>query len=266
MSLKTILNEIETNKTNSEMDVSLGHPSTLGGRLGLKRAATEAVSRLKDQYYDELRASTAFIVVTGPNAESFSKLSGSDDFGCFSSDSDAFFKDLTSRINPKLFGRESVRALFNIASNILEDKAMELDIKSYNMLQFNDKYNSAVNKAEDFVPLVRNAVLDQVGAEIVGLNTVKTLVSTAIEKKHSAPVTPIVLNTPDERVAVDLFRNLKSHVNKNGEKRGLTSKVFLVFTTKMPTNFKGVENVYAVKHVSNETVSEVLTAIKTKIL
>src|ERR1035437_318190 len=233
MSLTTILKEMETNKPNAAMDIQMGSPDTYGARVGLKRAAEESIKRLKLQYRNELMASTAFIVVTGSNRDSFTELATSDTFGCFANDPEEFFKDLASRISPTLFGREGLRQLFNIAGNILEDKAMELDIASYPMIAFSDKYNRAVNSVEDFIPLIREAILDKVGSEIVGINAIHSIVDKAIEKSHSAPVTPVILNTADENFALDLHKNLKR----------LTAKTFLVTAGKASKSLRLPETI-----------------------
>lgn len=256
MSLVNILKEMETNRPNAEMDVHMGSEATYGGRLGLKRAATETLKRLKLDYRNELMASTVFIVVTGDNNKSFVDVASSGNFGCFSVDPDRFYKDLTSKINPSLFGRESVKNLFNIAGNILEDKALDLDINSYPMLSFNEKYNSAVNSAEDFVPLIRNAVNDQVGSEIVGIDAVHSIVDTAIGRNHSAVVTPVILSTLDEKFALDLQNNLKR----------LNSNVFLVVAGKASKALLKNRDVVLVKTVSEESIGEALSSIRNRII
>lgn len=255
MSLSNILKEMETNRPNAEMDVLMGSPDTYSGRVGLKRAATEANKRLKLQYQQELMSTTVFIVVSGPEADVFTDLASSESFGCFNADPEAFFKDVVGRINPTLFGRETTRNLFNLVGNILEDKMMELDITSYPMLAFNDKYNSASNAPEELVPLVRNAIVDQVGSEIVGVNAVYSLVDEAIKKGHTASVSPVVLKTDNESFALDLRKNLTR----------LTKNVFLVVAGKAPKSLK-VEGSLLVKNVNNESVAETLANIRSKLL
>ncbi len=247
---------MEVNRPNADMDVSMGSPETFGGRIGLKRAATETLQRLKVQYTDELRASTMFIVVTGASRDSFSQVASSDTFGCFSADPDEFYKDLVSRINPVLFGKESTASLFNIANNILFDKILELDILTDHMILFSEKYNLGVKSAEDFVPLIRGAINDQVGSEIVGINAVRSIVDKAVEKKHSATVTPVILNTADEKFALDLEKNLKR----------LKSKVFLVVAGKASKALHGTAGAVSVKTVSEDSVGEALSSIRSKIL
>ena len=256
MSLTNILKEIGTNRPNAEMDVQMGSEATYGGRVGLKRAATETIKRLKLDYRNELMTSTVFIVVAGAGRDTFSDLISYETYGCFTTDPNEFYKDLASRIDPSLFGREGVRNLFNLVGNLLEDKALELDINSYPMLQFNDKYNSAVKSVEDFVPLIRAAINDQVGSEIVGINAIHSIVDKAIERNHSAVVTPVVLNTSDEKFALDLQNNL----NK------LQSKVFLVVAGKASKALREAKGAFLVKTVSEETVRETLEAIRNKVL
>ena len=256
MSLSNVLREMEVQRPHAEMDISLGVPETYGSRVGLKRAGEEAMKRLRIQYRDELKASTMFIVVTGPARDSFTQLATGDTFGCFSADPDDFFKDLASRVDSSLFGRETTGNLFKIANNILYDKLLELDIISDHMILFNDKYNLAVNKVEDLVSLVRNAVVDQVGSEVVGVNAIQSIVVKAIEKKHAATVTPVILSTSDEKFALDLQKNLKR----------LKTHVFLVVAGKATKTLQGAEGAVLVKTVSEETVGEALTAIRSKVL
>jgi hypothetical protein len=256
MSLTTILKEMETNRPNAEMDVHLGTETTYGGRVGLKWAATETLKRLKLDYRNELMASTVFIIVTGAGRDQFTELASNEAFGCFSTDPEELYKDLASKINPTLFGREGVRQLFNIAGNLLEDKALELDIDSYPMLQFNDKYNRAVGNVEDFASVIKSAINDQVGSEIVGINAIHSIVDKAIGKNHAALVTPLVLNTSDEKFALDLQNNLKR----------LTPKVFLVAAGKASKDLNKTKDVVLVKTVSEESVGEALGTIRSKIL
>jgi hypothetical protein len=271
MNLENILKEMDLNRANAEMDVTLGSPNTHGGRIGLKRAATETMRHLKLDYRNELMESTVYIVVTGSERDSFNALASSETFGCFTADPDEFYKNLTSRINPTLFGREGARQLFNIAGNVLEDKMMELDIGSYNMLQFNEKYNRAVNNAEDFVPIIREAINDKVGAEIVGINAVHSILDSAIARKHSDLVTPVLLNVTDEKFALDLYKGLpelvKHGVLTNAQYEAKKkNKAFLVVAGKASKTLRSTEGVVIVKTVNESSVGEALESIRNKIL
>lgn len=254
MSLSNILNEMELNRPAAEMNPNVGPLETLNGRIGMKRNASEANKRLKLQYRKELMAQAVYIVVTGANRDSFTEVASGEEFGCFVADPDEFFKDLSSKIDKSLFGRETTKNLFNIATNILEDKAMELDIGSYPMLAFNEKYNVTVSNAEEFVPVIRTAVVDQVGSELVGLNAVYSVVDKAIHRKYAANVTPVVLSTSDERFALDLSKNLKR----------LTEKVFLVTVGKASKELKSVLGAFSIKEANVDSVGQILTAIRSK--
>jgi hypothetical protein len=256
MLLSNILQEIETHKPNAEMDVTLGNPSTFGGRQGLKRAAMEAIKRLKHDYRTEFLRSSVFMIVVGPAQKAFADIASTETFGCFVSDPDSLFNDLVAGINPTLYGRESTKYLFNQVSNALETKCLELDISSYPSLTFNERYNRGVTCVEEFLPLVRNAVCDQVGSELVGLNASYSLVDRAIKNKHVAAYSPIVLSTSDEHFALDLQKNL----------RRLSKNVFYVIAGATAKGLLGVENVVVVKKVSEDTVADALTSIRNKIV
>jgi hypothetical protein len=256
MSLSNILQQMEANKAAADSNPNLGPPETLNGRIGMKRAASENNKRLRLQYRKELMSQAAYIIVTGSGKDSFAEIASGESFGCFTADPDDFFKDLSSKIDKSLFGRENTKNLFNIATNILEDKMMELDIASYPMLQFSEKYNFAVKSPEEFVPVIRNAVNDQVGSELVGLNAVYSVVDKAIASGYSATVTPVILNTPDERFAFDLSKNLKR----------LTPKVFLVAAGKASKELKNSLGTFSVKDPTEETVGQTLSAIRSKIV
>lgn len=264
MSLNTILNKIETYRPTATTEIDMSNPGTYQSRVGVKRAAKEAIERLEKEYEDELRNSTVFIVVTGKERDTFTQVASGKEFGCFSVDPDSLFKDLTDTIDKSLFGREGVRYLFNIASNALQDKARDLGIRSYNMLQFSDKYNSGVKTPEEFIPILRRAVVDQVGSEIVGLDAIKKIVTPAINNKHGASVTVVVLNTADENFAVELQSNLKKHRDRTGEGRGLTDKVFLVGAGKTSQALHQA-GALLVKKVTEETVGEALTTLRNKV-
>ena len=256
MSLSQILKEMAVTKPIAEADITMENPGTYNARVGLKKASEEQLKYLKLQYRNELRSSLAYIVVTGGQRGAFTELATTDTFGCFSVDPEAFYMDLASRVSPALFGRESIKYMFNIVSNILEDKATELELRSYPMLSFNDKYNRAVNNVQELAEVIKEAINDQVGSELVGLDAAYSVVDMAIQKNHTAAVTPIILSTGDEKLALDLQKNLKR----------LTSKVFLVVTGKASKSLQLADGAIAVKTVNEDSVGSALSAIKSKLL
>lgn len=257
MSLVKILREMEENRENSEMVLMQENPATYNSRLGLKRAAAENIRRLRIDYQKELLGSTIFIVTTGASSGQFTELASNETFGCFSADPDAFYRDIAYRIDPSLYTRESIRYLFNTAGNILEDKCLELDIVSFPMVMFSEKYNEGVSNAEEFSVVLKRAINDQVGSEIVGINAVSSIVDSAIKKNHSAKVTPVILSTQDESFALDLVNNLKKQLKR---------PTFLVIAGKSSKALRDNKEAVLVKNVSEESVGEALTSIRNKVL
>jgi hypothetical protein len=265
MSLSNILELMNKNRPLAETVVTMENPNTYKARVGVKRAATEALKQLRTQYSKELIGSTVFIVVTGAARDKFTEIASSEAFGCFVTDPESLYQELTSKITPSLFGRENARNLFNIAGTLLREKAFDLGIQSYPRLSFNDKYNAAVNKAEDFTPLLRNAINEQVGSEIVGINAIHSIVDTAINKNHSAAFTPIVLSTSDEKFALDLHKNLKRREVSKGNWTGLTDKVFLVVAGKASKTLASTGDFVKIKEVSEETATKAMDEIRDKL-
>src|ERR1700733_14243297 len=102
MSLSNVLEEIKKVKPIAEENTLTGNRDTYQARAGRKRNAKEQYQNLLDQYTEELRLSSAFIVVLGSLKEEFSTLAQSD-FGCFSADPEAFYKDLANRLPAELY-------------------------------------------------------------------------------------------------------------------------------------------------------------------
>lgn len=250
--LENILKSIEVLQPTADMDPMIGPYETAVGRKGMQRQAVERISDLRLEYKSVLSQTGLFMVVTGPQRQAFADLAESDTFGCFSVDADDFYKSLIAKINPISFGRERTSHLFTVASNALYDRAMELGIGSYNAIQYSNEFSAYVNNPEEFLPILKKAINLQVGSEIVGMHTIDILLDRAIAKKHSTSVTPIILNCPDDMLAVDLVANLPS----------LYKNVFLVSAGKPSKTLAGNKNLLQVKTVSEESVGEALKTIR----
>lgn len=252
MSLQTVLEEIKKLKPFAEEDVDAGPVDTLSGRRGRKHQAQERLKVLRREYITDLMKSSVFIVASGVGRDEFAKIA-TENFGFFSADPEEFYRDLASRISPSLYsGKESVSNIFDVLGRYLEDKAMELGIIGYPQLIFKQQYRKAINSAAEFQELVKQAVNEQLGTEIVGIQAVNSLVDKAIAKGHSDKITPIVLATGDEQLALDLVKDLER----------LTSRVFLTVTGKASKGLKAVEGVLTLKEATPETVEQTLTTIK----
>ena len=251
MSLATVLQEIKQIKPFAEEDISSGPMETLNSRRGRQKQAKETLKRLKKEYMAELLSTAVFVVSSGLGKDSFASVAV-ESFNCFSADPEEFYKDLVNRVPPVLYlNKEGINA-FDVLGRHLEDKMLELDIREYNQLITKQEYSKKVESKEEFIELVKQAINKQIGAEIVGIQSVTSLIDTALDKGHSGRTTPIILSTNDEKLALDLIRDLER----------LTKRVFLVITGKSSKSLKSVEEAIILKEANKETVEQALITIQ----
>lgn len=251
MSIQETINEIKKLRPLAIEDVDSGPSSTLTVRRGRKMQAIERLKTLTEEYSQELIKSALFIVVSGENKEDF--ISSSSKFGCFSVDSEEFYKDLSGRVPTSLYlGKSSVSNVFDVLGRHLEDKMSELGVIGYPQLIFKQEYSMAINTKEDFTSLVKRAINEQLGSEIVGLQSIKSLTPTFISTDYAEKNTPIVLSTGDDKLAVSLLKDLKR----------LTNKVFLVTIGEPSKDLKNVDNIFTIKEANDKTISNTMKLIK----
>lgn len=255
MSLSTVLAEINKLKPVAEEDTDQGPVETMNGRRGRKRQAIESLKRLKEEYSKDLMRSAVFIIVSGSSREEFTKLA-TEKYGCFSEDPELFYKDLAGRIPEAIYkGKDDVGNMFDILGRHLEDKAMELNIIGYPQLIFKQQYRRAIKTKGEFVALIKRAINEQVGTEVVGIQTVRSIVDSAIERGHDAKVTPIILETSDDELVKEMVRDLER----------LTPRVFLVLSGKSSKTLKGLGDSLTVKEANEESVEKTLLTIKSSL-
>jgi len=252
MSLSKVIEQIKAAKVFAEEDVNSGPAETLNGRRGRKNQAIEQLKLLKNQYKTELTETAVFIVVTGEKRAAFAT-AAVENFKCFTANPNEVYEDLASRIPPALYqGKESVAGLFDVLGRHLEDKAQELGIIGYPQMIFRQSYRATLKSKEDLVDLVRTAINDQVGPEIVGIQTVNSLLDAAIKEGHGARVTPIVLSTDNESLALSLEKSL-GRLKPKG--------VYMVVAGKGSKALKAVEGAFFVKDPTPEVVEQTLKTI-----
>lgn len=252
MSLSKVIEQIKAASVYAKEDVNSGPIETLNGRRGRKNQAIEQLRVLKNQYKTELTESAAFIIVTGEKRDAFTS-AAVESFNCFSADPNDFYVDLARRIPAALYqGQESVSGLFDVLGRHLEDKASEIGIVGYPQMIFRQGYRTVLKSQEDLVDLVRQAINDQVGPEIVGIQAINSLLDKAIEKEHGAKVTPIILSTGDETLALKLEESL-DRLRPRG--------VFLVVAGKGSKSLRATEGVLLVKDPTPESVEQTLKTI-----
>ncbi len=255
MSLLKTLEEIKKVSPYAEEDTDAGAIETLAGRRARKAKAIEDLKRLKRNYREALMRSAVFILVTGSEAKEFESIA-TNQFGCMASELEGFYQDLAGRVHPTLYlGKETNANVFDVVGRHLEDLANELDIVGYPMLQYKQQYSRTVNSKEEFTQIVKTAVNQQVGGEMVGIHAVNSLTNSAIASNHSATVTPIVLTTDDAALAMNLVPALER----------LSPRVFLVLAGKGPKQLKGNKDLLAIKTSTPENVEETLKTIKSSL-
>ena len=260
MSLETVLKEIQTYKPFAEENVEGGNEATLNGRRGRKNQAIEQLKLLKTQYKNDLLKSAVFIIVAGSQRKEFETIATGEKYKLFSSDPEQFYNDLAGRVSTSLYlGKEGVSNIFDVLGRHLEDKMGELDANQYNQLIFRDKYIKPIASKEEFVAIVKEAINDQIGAEIVAIQAASSILNDAIERGHSGKTTSIVLSTNDEKLTLDLLKDLGNRGNK----------VILVLAGKATKALNGftseIVNIIKVKETTEEAVKDTLDKIKSSL-
>lgn len=253
MSLEKILNEIKLIKPFVTEDVDSGPAETLNARRGRKFQAMEQLKRLKREYRLSLLDTAVFIITTGNEKEEFQRIA-TENCGCFSADPEEFYKDLANRVHPTLYlGKEGISNIFDVLGRHLEDKMIELDIIEYNQLFFRQEFNKKIETTQDFVEMIKKTINTQIGAEIIGIQAVTSLVDKALEREHSFNITPIVLSTSDERLIGDMTKDLQK----------LTKRIFVVSAGEDVSEVvKTIEDSMIVKELTKENVDKVFKSIK----
>lgn len=252
MSLGIVLKKIKELEQFANEDVESGPVETLNARRGRKTQAVETIKQLQQEYASDLRQTAAFIVVTGDKSQEFSSMA-TENFKCFSFDPNYFYLDLVNRLPQSLYvGKETVSNLFEILGRHLEDKMLEFQIvRGYPQLVFKQEYTVAINSKQEFVDLVKRALVEQIGGEIVGIQAVHELTKEAIKLEHTSKFTPILLPTTDEKFALTLRQDLAR----------ISNKVFIISAGKTSE----VEDTLEVKELNSDNVKKVLKTISNQL-
>lgn len=253
--LAKTLEEMKNLKSFAEEDTDEGPSTTMGARRGRKNQAIQQLKSLREQYSADLLRGAAFILTVGSEREAFEQTLR-EDGSCFESKADSFFEDLSGRVHPSLYlDRDTVANTFDVVGRHLEDKAREIGMLEYPQLVFKSQYARTLKSPSDLSSLLKLAITEQVGGEVVGINAVRDITDSAIEKGHMLSVTPIVLSTEDQKYSLELTQHLER----------LTSRVFLVVAGKVPKGFKVPKDALVVKEVSKDSVEAALEKMRSSL-
>ena len=222
-------------------------------RLGNIMQAKEQLRLLGQEYRKALISRATFIVVTGSLASKFAELAESE-FSCFSVNAEDFYTDVTAKVPPVLYQNvASSQNLFEHVSAALEEKAHTLDILSYPALVFESKFKKNLKTKEDMLQLVKTAINDRVGAEMVGLDALNKITQKVIDSELSGKTIPVVLVAEDSVIVEEIAKGLK---------RSLSRNTFIVSTgSKVEQKIKDI-SLMSLKTVSSESVEKSLVKIK----
>jgi len=244
---------IETIKKKRELaNSSPGEDRTsYNVRLGKIKRAKEDLKQLFLDYRRSIQESSAFILVTGTNAEKFASTS-EEDFACFSLDAEDFYKDLIEKVPPRLYtDYSSSPAVFDYISAHFGDRALEIGIIGHSPLLFESKYKKKLNGKDDLLKLLKVAFNEKVGSEVVGLDAIDKVATKAIEREYDGKVVPIVMFSTDEELIKELSKGFKK----------VSGNVFIVSAGEVSDSIKD-NSVSHMDEVSEKSVEESLTEIR----
>jgi hypothetical protein len=249
LNLSQIVEEIKKTKPFVEENLETGNQDTLNTRRGRQARAIETMKELKENYTQTIRRGTVFIVIAGEDKNEFTKIALTKS-NAFTADPEDFYKDLLKEIHPSMY-RSGPNNIFDILGRILEDKMLSLNVLEYPQPRFKESYSRGLNSEADVLQLIKDIVNDQVGGEIAGVNAIQQIVPAAIEKGYKSNVTPLILNTNDEKLALRLIPALNQ----------ITPYVFLVVAGKSTDAFN-LKGSLAVAEVNEKSVKATMKTIE----
>jgi hypothetical protein len=259
MSLDTIIKEIKSLQPFADENPDSGPVETMSGRRGRRIQAINRIADLRQAYSEELLRTAIFIVNPGAKREEFESIAVNK-FDLFHADPETFYNDLAKRVHPTLYlGNASTSNLFDVLGRHLEDKMQEIGITGYNQLIFREKYMGPVKGPEDFAKILKIAINEQIGPEIVGAQAAASIVDKAIASGHVAKTTPIVLTTSDEKLALELMQTTTKTLSK------LMPRTFIVNAGKTTKELRAIEDSINLKEVTEDSVKATLDQIKSLI-
>lgn len=249
MSLQRTMLEIKNVSHFANEEVSEMPRETLGGRMARQRKAQEELKSLTETYRQQLLASSVFILVTGSERDQFLK-TATEDFKFFSADADQFYADIANSLSADLYvGKESSSNLLDVISRVLENKALEVGIVGYPMLTFRQEHRRLIKDKADLIELIKEIVSTQIGAEVVGAQATKTILSNAIASGHDGNTTPVLLSVSGEKSLVDTAAGLER----------ITRRVYVITAGKTEIAHK---NAIEVESVSKKSVEKALRILR----
>lgn len=206
MSLETILEKINKEKATANKNVNELDPRVRTYAKGKIRAAKDRLDGLYLDYRNELLNRAIFILVSGEDCGRFAEIAR--EFNCFTLDAEILAKEVVEKVSPQLYiGKKLNSNTFEVVNNVLEEKIKKLDVVSYPSITFSQKYSRVVKDKEEMVDVVKRAINETVGAEIVGVDALNRISEQAIDKNYKSRLVPILLYSNDSNFINQLSKD-----------------------------------------------------------
>ena len=205
--MQQIVEEIK--KTKAIAEEKLEQDATYRVKYGRQVQAKERLRELWFEYRKEVLENSVFILVAGDKSEKFANVA-TKEFQCYGVNAEDLYKDLLRQIPSKVYMNQiGSRSFFEHIQGRLGERARELEIVSMKPVIFNQKYKKMVESEDDALSMLKQAINDQVGAELAALDAIDKVAFESVNSEINGKVVPIVLYSTDESLVKDIARDLK---------------------------------------------------------
>lgn len=209
MNLESLVKEIKKNKKYADEVIEGGNPATYTIRMGRKLSAKGRLEELYTQYRLDVRPNLVFIIPIGSEAQNFIDLASQNNMVVARADD--FYEDLAKRI-PGVFynGKQSMRELVDVLSRHLEDKAVEVGVRSYPAIVYQSKYSKKIKGKEELLKFVKKVINEDVGPEMVAAQLLDAAARSAMEIDFCKGKLPVIVSLTDLEILDNIVSGLKS--------------------------------------------------------
>jgi len=245
------MEQIKKTKAVAEQDPGTD-VNTRRVRLGKISQAKEQLKSLYMDYRKEIMANALFMIASGPEGEKFAK-SATKYFDCFSFQADDFYSSILEKVPSRIYmNKNASREFFEHLAARFEDRAVEVDITSYQPLYFEAKYKRLIASEEAALDMTKRAINEKVGSEVVGLDAIEKVSIQSVNQDYAGKVVPIVLYTEDETLTQELIGGLAR----------ITKNLFLITAGKTENESLTNKSINSITKVTKKSVEETLVRIK----
>lgn len=181
---------------------------------GNVRQAKEQLRDLYHRYRKSMRDNSLFMVVVGSTQDKFAEKARKD-YGTYTFAADELLTILVDQIPTQLYTNQYMtRALLDFVNAKFEDRAMEIDIVSYNRIIMKNEYKKPIKDKQDLIKQLRPIFTKTIGGEVFGLDAIAKTAHIAVNEGFDGKVIPMLLKTEDVEFATQLAQDLK-RISKN---------------------------------------------------